>query len=210
MNLEQRVAETAALVVAEQRAIASLDAQLNAANLALAKAKQQGEIHRAKASTGDPAAIDTVKRALDAQHAAESALEEIRRVAMPKAFSQLAAAEQAATNARRALARPHVEALKRQRVEAAARMDAAFAESAAAYADFERLGLELLQYDLGDSGMVSRGEDYRGLRRMYSALPAFMRSLPANPTAKFIPLAESERQFLGLPPEQPDEKVKAA
>lgn len=171
-------------------------------------ARQERDRHTSASALGDAHAIAAVQKARAEQSHAEARLADLFNRRWPAAQRELVAAEQAAGNAKRALARPHVEALKRQRVKAASRIDAALAEAASAYGDFERLGLELQSYDLGDSGMVSRGEGYRGLQRMYSALPECLRSLPANPTAKFIPLAESEAQFWSLPPEP--EKVKAA
>jgi hypothetical protein len=197
-QFEKNVHDTAAVVEDWRRSIESYGNQLNTANAALVRTKHDGEIHRAKASTGDPAAIAAVNTARDAQRAAESTIEEIRR-ALPKAFSQLAEAERLAGNACRALARPHIEALKHECVAAAARIDRRNAENEVDYELRQRVLLELESW-AQDDGMVSRHEDRVGLRRCYAAQSPFVRSLAANPTAKFIPLAESDRQFLGLPP----------
>jgi hypothetical protein len=200
-TLEDAVTETAAVVTDWKNSIAKIETQLNSANLALAKSKQEGEIHRAKAAAGDAAAIGACKHAQDAQREAESTITEIRLVALPKAVSQLAEAEREAENARRDLAKPHIEALKREVVADAAVIDEGLAVAAAAQERRLRNIAEIESWER-DDGHVSRREDRVGLRRIYSALPAFMRSLPANPTAKFIPLAESDRQFFNLPPEE--------
>jgi hypothetical protein len=196
-HLEQQVTATAAVVADLQRSIASYENQLNTANLALAKAKQESDIIRARASTGDPAATSAFNRAQDAERAADAAIAEIRLVALPKAFSQLAEAERQAENARRDLAKPHDDALKRQIVAGSARIDKLLAEVAAELELRQRLVSELQSRD---DGMVSRYEDRVGLKRIYKAMPAVIRSLPANPTAEFIALAESDRQFFNLPP----------
>jgi hypothetical protein len=91
----------------------------------------------------------------------------------------------------------------RQCVAEGALIDKAFGEAAAAHERRLRNVAELQSW-AQDGGMVSRHEDRVGLRRIYSALPSFIRSLPVNPTAAFIPLAESDRQFFSLPPEQTD------
>jgi hypothetical protein len=192
--------------------MAEIEEQTAAENRAIVAAKQECERHYNFAMTsGDAHAMAAVQRARSSQHEAEQRLAALLNLHWPAARQSLEAAEQAAANARRALAKPHIEALKRQCVAEAARMDEAFAEAEAAHERRQRYLLELQSWAQdGDGGMVSRHEDRVGLRRIYSALPAFMRSLPTNPTAKFIPLAESERQFWQLPPEQPAEKAKAA
>src|SRR5258706_831903 len=201
-HLEKQVAETAAVVTEWNSTIAKIETQLNAAGLALAKAKQEGEIHALKASTGDAAAIAAKYIAWDAQRDAESTIADLR-VALPKAFSQLAEAEQATENARRALAKPHREAKMRERVAISARIDKRNAENAADYELHRRLGLELLNDLAQDGGMMSRYEDLIGLKRISAAMPACLKTLPATDPTKFVPLAVSEAQFWSLPPEQP-------
>jgi hypothetical protein len=100
----------------------------------------------------------------------------------------------------------------RERVAAAKRMDEAFAEVAAAYSDFERLGRELKAFpdlNLMQSGMA-RWEEVTGEKRISAAVPVCLTKLPAwtwTQTAKRVPLADSEGWFWQLPPV---EAVKAA
>jgi hypothetical protein len=125
----------------------------------------------------------------------------------PAASLELAAAERAAETARRALAKPHVEALKRQRVAIGARMDKRLAEVAADYELYQRLGVEIQSYDPApDGGMMARHESFVGLQRISAALPACLKTLPASHPEKYIPLAVAEAQFWNLPPE-PSEKA---
>jgi hypothetical protein len=208
-QLQQNVHETASIVQDWKNTIDEINTRLNAASAALAKAKQEGDVLRGRAATGDAAATDAFKAAQDAQAAAESALAELRQAALPKALSELAEAERIAGNAKRTAAQPRIDALKHQAVAAGARFDKAQAEGAAALELLQRVVTELGSYE-NDAGMISRYEARIGLGRIYNALPECIRSLPANPAAKFILLAESLRQYWNPPPEQPDEKAKAA
>jgi hypothetical protein len=108
----------------------------------------------------DAAAIEAIKHARAEQLAAEETINDLK-AAMPEAEAQLADAERAAASARHELAMLHGQALMRQRVKAAARMDVAFAEAAYAYSDFERLGRELQSFpdlNLTVSGNMSHWE----------------------------------------------------
>jgi hypothetical protein len=195
-TLEDAVAATAATAADCLTKITKIEAQIAAEKHASMIARKVVEQHIFASSLGQAHAIAIVEKAKARQSDADQRVADLSNQRWPAARLELEAAERAAERARRALAKPHVDALKRQRVKAAARMDSAFAEAASAYSDFERLGLELLSYDRGDSGMTSRSEAYVGLRRIFAALPECIKSLPAHST-KFLPLAESERQFFG-------------
>jgi hypothetical protein len=212
-HLEKQVVETAAIVADWKRSIAAIETQLHTADLALMSAKGHRETHALKASLGDATAIAAVKHARSEQHSAEQTTGDLQ-IALPEAQAQLASAEKAAASARHELAKLHGEKLMRQRVAAAGRMDAAFAEAASAYNDFERLGRELQTFpDLGIavSGNMSHWETVTGYRRIAAALPAFFVKLfPttwSNSDAR-QGLAKSELEFWSLPPD--DEKAKAA
>jgi hypothetical protein len=127
----------------------------------------------------DAHAASEVENARSVQAAAEQTIEDLA-VALPAAEAELARAEKAAESARHELAKLHGEKLMRARVVAAARMDAAFAESAAAYEDFSRLGRELQNFpdlNIGVSGNISHWESVTGYRRIAAALPAFFTKL---------------------------------
>jgi hypothetical protein len=160
----------------------------------------------------DAFAISEIKAARSAETAADQSLTDLA-IALPAAEAHLASAEKAAVSARHSLAMLQAEKLMRQRVAAARRMDDALAESAAAYADFERLGRELQSFpdlNFGASGNMSHYEGVTGFRRIASSLPTFFLKLfPGtwtNESAR-TPLAQSEAHFWQLP--EPD-KAKAA
>jgi prophage DNA circulation protein len=213
-HLEKQVAETAAIVTEWKGTIAKIEAQFVAAGVARANATKTREAHALQAAMGDAAAVAAIKHARSEQFAAEQTIGDLK-VALPEAEAHLVAAEKAAASARHELAMLHGEKMMRQRIAAAARMDAAFAECAAAYVDFERLGRELQSFpDLGiaQSGNMSHWETVTGFRRFAAALPVFFLKLfPGTWTneAARTPLAQSEARFWNLPPEQP-EKAKAA
>jgi hypothetical protein len=205
-HLEKQITETAAVVTDWKGSIAKMEHQLGVAGEALAKAKKHREVHALKASLGDATAITAVKHARAEQHTAEQDIDDLK-IALPEAEAQLAEAEKSATQARQALAKHHAQKIMRSRVEAAARMDGAFAEATAAYADFERLGRELQSFpdlNFGSSGNTSYWENIAGFRRIAAALPTFFVKLfpPSwkNEDAR-RPLAEAEAHFWQLPPE---------
>src|ERR1019366_8168551 len=163
-HLEKQVAETAAVVAGWKNTIAKIETQFNITNLALLNAKKNREAHALKAAMSDAAAIAAVKHARSEQHTAEQTIGDLK-IALPEAEAQLAAAEKAAASAKHELAKLHGAKLMRQRVAAAGKMDAAFAEAASAYADFARLGRELQAFpDLGIavSGNMSHWETVTG------------------------------------------------
>ncbi len=174
-QLEKQVAETAAVVVEWKATVAGIQNQFNVAGLALAKAKKERESHALKAAMGDAAATTAIKRARGEQLTAEQVIADLR-IALPEAEAQLAAAEKATASARHELAMLHGEKMMRSRVAAAARMDAAFAEAASAYSDFERLGRELQSFpdlNIAVSGNMSHWETVTGYRRIAASLPPF-------------------------------------
>ena len=194
-TLEDAVAETAATAAGWHSKVANIETQLAAAT----KHREQNAL---AAALGDQTATAAIR------HEADLA------IALPAARLALAAAERAATAARHELAKLHGTALMRQRVIAAARMDAALSECAAAYADFDRLGREIQSLPdlrIAQSGNVSDWERAQGYRRIAAALPPFFVKLLSSWSHqdKWIPLAVSEQNLWSLPPAQP-ETAKAA
>ncbi|SIO50125.1 hypothetical protein SAMN05443247_06639 [Bradyrhizobium erythrophlei] len=205
---EDTVAAAEAAVADWRAELAQIDASIAAAKDTIRIAKQQREQNTFLASTADARAMGIVEKAKEQQHEAEQRLADLVNQRWPAAWRSLQAAEQAEANAKRAAARPHIEAVKREVIAADVRIDKRNAENAADVELRKRLMLELQSYDTGDSGMVSRLEASVGLQRIANAMPLSLRALPA-PTAKHvIPLAESDGQYLNLPPEP--EKEKAA
>ena len=204
-HLEKQVTETAAVVTEWKSAISKIETQFNVANLARANAKKIREANALKASMGDAAAVAAIKHARSEQHTAEQTIGDLQ-IALPEAEAQLAMAEKNAASARHELAKLFGEKLMRQRVAAAARMDAAFSEAASAYGDFERLGRELQSFpDLGIavSGNMSHWETVTGFRRIAACLPTFfMKLFPTTWTNEDArqSLAKSEADFWQLPP----------
>jgi hypothetical protein len=212
-HLEKAVADTAAIVSDWRTKLAQLETKLATENHAITIAKQHRQQHALASTLGDQNAVAAIKKARSEQHEAEQRAADLS-IALPEARLRLAAAETAAESARHELAKLHGEKIMRARVAAAARMDAAFAESAAAYSDFERLGRELQSFpdlNLAVSGNMSFYEGATGFRRIAASLPLFFLKLfPttwSNSDARQS-LAKSELDFWQLPPEP--EKAKAA
>jgi hypothetical protein len=211
-RLEKNVDDTAAVVQDWKNTIAKIETEFNVANLARDHATKARETHALAAAMQDAHAIAEIKHARSAHATAEATLADLA-VALPAAATHLANAEKAAESARHQLAKLHGEKIMRARVVAAARMDAAFAESAAAFEDFSRLGREPQNFpdlNIGVSGNISHWESVTGYRRIAAALPAFFTKLfPStwsNSDAR-KPLGQSEADFWQLPPEKHSEKA---
>ena len=205
----------AAVTATDWRArIVQIETQIAVENHAITIAKQHREQHALASALNEPNAVAAIETARADQYTSEQRVADLS-IALPEARSRLAAAERAATAARRELAKLHGEKLMRQRVEAAAKMDIAFAAAASAYENFERLGKELQSLpDLGIavSGNMSHYEAITGFSRIAASLPVFFRKLfPTTWTneATRMPLAQSEQVFWRLPPERPEAKAAA-
>jgi hypothetical protein len=212
-KLEQQVSETAALVSDWKNSIAKIETQFNTANAALMRAKKHRETHALKASMGDAAAIEAIKAARDAQRDAEDLLADLK-AALPEAEAQLAEAQKAAESARRSLAELHAEKLKRQRIDIASQMGGVIADYARLYAEYEKLGAEIVNMDMLPRSLhgMNDHEGAVGLRRVRASLPPFFWKLfpgAIHDEMKAENLATSEARFWNLAPEH-DEKSKAA
>jgi hypothetical protein len=126
------------------------------------------------------------------------------QLALPEAQQQLAAAEAAHKGAEAEQRKVITGRLARERVAAAARIDAALAEVAAAFLDYERLGKEL--FGAADhGGVMSQLEGILGLTRLAAALPAkpFLDLKKNHPMADIgigPSLAIAEARVWNLPP----------
>jgi hypothetical protein len=213
-QLEAKVSETAASVTNSKNSIAKIQTQLNSANLALTRARKERESHALQASLGDATAVAAIKAARDAQRDAEALLDDLR-VALPAAEASLAEAEKAAASAKAALSRFVAEGLMRKRIENAAQIDAWLAAGASLFDVRAKLGTEIVNMDVMPRTMhgTSNYEEAMGARRLRASLPAWISKLfpgAVHDEMPRQPLAISEAQFWSLPPEQPDEKAKAA
>jgi chromosome segregation ATPase len=144
-RLEKQVEETAAAAVDWKNTIAKIETELNVATLARDNAQKVRSTHALAAAMQDAHAVAEIKHARSAEASATATIADLA-VALPAAREKLAEAERAAADARSELARLQAEKIMRARVQAAARMDGALAEAAAAYVDFERLGRELQSF----------------------------------------------------------------
>ncbi len=206
-TLEDAVAE----VAARAAQVKALEDQIAAENRAIMIAKQEIAQHTFAAQMlADARAIDIIEKARVQQSGAEAHLADIFNRRWPAAQAELAATEKAAANAKRALAKPHVDSLKREQVADDALIDKALAEVATICERRRQRALELHSHDTGDSGMVNRFKDAMGFQRIADAMPECLRTLPPAAARHVVPLAQSDGQYLGLPPEQPGEKSKAA
>jgi hypothetical protein len=215
MNEEEMLsvaATSAAAFVADWKdRVISLESQARDLDGVVARSVAAREGHALSALLGDSKAKFAISTARSAQQEAESDLGDIG-IALPAAKLQLDIAVKEAASARRALALVHAKKLMHQRVAAAAMIDAGNAMTAKGYADFERLGKELQNFpdlDITHGGSLSHYENVTGDRRIAASLPPFFLKLfpgiwNSDPRRS---LAESERDFWQLPPE---ENAKAA
>jgi hypothetical protein len=130
---------------------------------------------------------------------------------LPAAQEQLAAAEKVASFARAELGKFHAAVLMRQRIDVAGKLDAISADFARVYAQYEKLGREIV--NMPDTlprsmhGMTNH-EGAMGARRVRASLPAFFWKLfpgALHDEQKPETLAASETKFWNL--QQPDEKA---
>ncbi|SIN82927.1 hypothetical protein SAMN05443247_00025 [Bradyrhizobium erythrophlei] len=211
-TLEDAVAETALAVTGWKSTIAKIETQLNVAGLALARAKKQREIHALKASMNDAAAVAAIKAARSDQLAAEETINDLK-TALPAAQEQLAAAEKAAASARDVLGKFHAAVLMRQRIDVASKLDAISADFARVYAEYEKLGREIVNMPGAlPTSMhgVTDHEAVLGARRVRASLPKFFWKLfpgAIHDEMKTENLATAEARFWNLPEQ---EKAKAA
>jgi hypothetical protein len=205
-RFEGQVISTAAVVTAERQTLADIEAQAHTANTALARAKKVRESCALQSAKGDAIAIAAIKQARSEQNNAEQILGDLK-IAHPEAAANLANAEKAAAYARHELALHQAMGLKRQRVAAAARIDAGLAEASAGYADYHRLGVELQNFPdlhIAQGGGMAFFEGTSGVKRLFGALPSFITKLfptaISQESSQRAPLAVSEAHFWSLPP----------
>jgi uncharacterized membrane protein YdfJ with MMPL/SSD domain len=156
-----------------RRSIAAIDTQLNTANLSLARAKQIRENHALKAAMGDAVAIEAVTAARSEQSSAEQTIADLQ-IALPEAMAQLAEAEKAAAAARHAVAKAKAEEAMKKRIAKAGEIDAAIADFARLYHEYEALGREIIDMPDALPPSVHGIRNYEGavgLRRVAAALP---------------------------------------
>jgi hypothetical protein len=182
-TLEDAVAAAADTAAARRAEIAEIETQFAAENRAIWIANQEREQHLSASTRGDAHALAAVQKAQADQQNAERRLADLVNHRRPAAMQSLAAAEQAELNAKRAFAKPHVEALKRECVVVSARWDTLMAEAVAVFELLQRHHLELLSHDLGDSGMTSRFEAAMGLRRISDAVAHRRQTDSSHPRA---------------------------
>jgi predicted nucleic acid-binding Zn-ribbon protein len=174
-HLEKQVSETAAVVADWKNSIAKIETQFNVAGLALARAKKTREAHALKAAMNDAAAVAAIKDARAEQLAAEQTIDDLK-IALPEMEAQLADAERAAASARHQLAKFAAEVLMKRRIDVAGKLDAVIADFSRLYAEYEKLGREIVNMDVMPRDMhggISNHEGAVGARRVRASLPAF-------------------------------------
>ena len=210
----ERAVETAEAKVADwRRSVATIEGQLHAAGDTLTKAKEKREQHAMAARLGDATAKAAIAHARSETHAAEQDVIDLQ-IALPEAQAQLASAERDAASARHGLAKLLAEGKMRERIAVSGEIDVAIANLARLYADYTRLGSEIVNMPgalpQNGFGMVNH-EGAMGVRRVAAALPPFVQKLfpgSLHDEIKKEPLATSEARHWNLAPEKSD--VKAA
>jgi hypothetical protein len=212
-RLDKAVDEAEAKVGDWRRSIAAIETQLNTANLSLANAKQIRENHALKAAMGDAVAIEAVTAARSEQSSAEQTIADLQ-IALPEAMAQLAKAEKAAAAARHAVAKAKAEEAMKNRIAKAGEIDAAIADFARLYHEYEALGREIIDMPDALPPSVHGIRNYEGavgLRRVAAALPPFMQRFfrgALHDERKREPLAVTEARHRGLPAVEEDDKSR--
>jgi uncharacterized membrane protein YdfJ with MMPL/SSD domain len=162
---------------------------------------------------GDAVAIEAVTAARSEQSSAEQTIADLQ-IALPEAMAQLAEAEKAAAAARHAVAKAKAEEAMKNRIAKAGEIDAAIADFARLYHEYEALGREIIDMPDALPPSVHGIRNYEGavgLRRAAAALPPFMqRFFPGalHDERKREPLAVTEARHWGLPAVEEDDKSR--
>ena len=212
-HLEKAVADAARAVDESKSAIAGIEAQQNAASLALTRAKKQREQHALAAAMGDPAAVNAIKQARAEQLAAEQVLADLD-LALPGARASLIELQKALASAQRARAQFEADILRRQRIDPlAGQIDQAIAVLDGLVQQYLKLGREILHVDAPPPNMHmidTMSESVLGERRLRAAVPKSLERVLQSPVHDEQPkesLAVTESRFWNLPPER---EAKAA
>jgi hypothetical protein len=184
-------------------------------NIAKAEAAAAGSIRARQenvlaASLGDSAAKENLAAVLEDDRRAARELEDLR-LALPLVIEQLKSAEHAQREAEIEFRRARVHHLARQRVEAAAAIDQAFADFSRAWATFESIGHELIGLASAEPGAnaLYLSETVDGVGRLVASLPripflAIKERYPFMAVSTSKSLAAAEAAYWRLPPADAD------
>jgi hypothetical protein len=205
MHHESKLNQAAASVTEWQGRIRAITENVAIAADALSESQKRRQEHILSAALGDHGARERLDHVLEEDRKAELDLE-ILRSSLQIAETELASADRAKKAAEADFRRSEVERLARLRCLAAAEIDQAFSDFAAAWSDYESLGHELL--DLAsqepNSNALYLSETISGEARLVASLPA-KPFLSIRERFNFLPistsksLATSEAQYWRLP-----------
>jgi hypothetical protein len=210
--MSDRLNEAAAAVATWRDRVRTLNENIaNAESVAAVSVRSRQENVLA-ASLGDSAAKENLSAVLEDDRRAERELQDLR-LALPLAESELRTAEDTHRCAEIEFRRAEVVRVASDRVTAAAAIDQAFSDFAAAWSDYESLGRELLNVASYDGNALYLSETVDGVGRLVAALPAapflqIRERYPFMTISTSKSLAASEAQYWRLSP--PIEEVKAA
>jgi chromosome segregation ATPase len=183
-ELEKTIADTAKAVEGWQSNIKKIESQIANAHSRLEKSEAQRKRFALDASLGNAQATAAISAARAEAAAAAGDVNDLGH-ALSQAKARLIEAEGEAKRARHELGRFEAMCRMRERVKAAARIDAVISEFSAALAEFDKLGRQIanmpgvLASDRLGSTSISQMEEIQGNRRMRSALPqVFLRFFP--------------------------------
>jgi hypothetical protein len=204
--------EAAAAAVTEWIAnIRTINEKIAAAEAGFVESQKRRQENILAAALGDHDARARLDHVLEDDLRAERELGTLRS-SLPIAEAALANAQRAQKSAEAEWRRSEVVRLARDRVEAAAAIDQAFAEFSAAWQRYSDLGRELFIVSDDNPNQIYLAEHLDGLLRLSAALPhqPFFDLRHRHSFAQIgggAPLAVSEAAFWRLPPV---EAVKAA
>jgi hypothetical protein len=171
--MSDRLNEAAASVTTWRDRVRTLTQNIEEAEAVVAASARRRSEHVLAASLGDDAAKENLATVLEDDRRAERELEDLRS-ALPLATSKLKEAESTHSAAEAEFRKAEVNRLARERVEAAAEIDQAFADFAAAWSKYESLGHELIDLASSEAGAntLYLSETVSGVARLVASLPA--------------------------------------
>jgi chromosome segregation ATPase len=212
--LEEAIAATAAAVADWRAKITQIETQIAAAHTVITTSEAERKRYALAASQSETKAVAVIGKARAQQATAENDIKDLGH-ALAEARAMLLEAEAEAKKSRQNMTKFKLQTLQRQRVQAAAKIDAIVADFVPAFAEYERLGKEIIslpdQLQPNIHGMVDHMGP-AGMRRVAAAMPAvFLKFYPGaqrDEQTKPMPLARAEEIYWGLAPI--DSETKAA
>jgi hypothetical protein len=206
--MTDKLNQAAAAVTEWSTKIRKLREDISIAEAALADSTRLRQQHVLDAALGDDGAKSRLAEVLNADRDADRHFSDLQ-LALPAAEAKLREAEAAHRTAEAEWRKAEVNRLARERCEAAAAIDQAFADFSKAWATFESLGHDLLDLASQAPGAnaLYLAETVDGVGRLVASLPripflAFKEKYPFMAVSTSKSLAASEAAYWRLPADE--------